>query len=150
MSAPPRSTVSYIGLGNLLGAPGRTRVSDRNTYAGVVTFRLPDQHPPVPLADLLALVGISPKQRDVEKTLIDRIEARAQELQLPDGAAVTDRTTADTMPLTDPVTVLAVLTKSSAAVWLRAKTPRLSVLLERVEISLIVPPTFVDLIRTGS
>ena len=52
MSTPPRSVVSYSGLGNLLKVPGGTRVSDRNTYAGIVTFRLSGQQPPVPLEEL--------------------------------------------------------------------------------------------------
>ena len=150
MSTPPRSTVSYIGLGNLLEAPGKTRVSDRATYAGVVTFCLAGQRPPVDLPQLLTLAGISPKQRDPEKELICCIEARAKALDLPDGAAVADVTGADPVTLTDPVTVLAVLTKSSEAVWLREKTPRLSVLLERVEASLIVPPAFIERLRGGS
>ena len=150
MSTPPRSVVSYSGLGNLLKVPGEARVSDRNTYAGIVTFRLAGQQPPVALEELLTLSGIDSKRQDAEQELIRRIEAQAQKLPLPDGAAVTDRTTAGTVCSSDPVAVLAVLTKSSAQVWLRAKTPRLSVLLERVECSLIVPPTFADLLWSGS
>ena len=150
MSTPPRSVVSYTGLGNLLKVSGGTRVSDRNTYAGIVTFRLSGQQPPVPLEELLTLSGIDPKRHDAEQELIRRIEARAQKLPLPDGAAVTDRTTAGTVCSSDPVAVLAGLTKSSAQVWLRAKTPRLGVLLERVECSLIVPPAFADLLWSGS
>ena len=46
---------------------------------------------------------------------------------------MTDRITAEPVRWSDPVAVLAVLTKSSPAVWLRAKTPRLGVLLERLE-----------------
>ena len=150
MSTPPRSVVSYIGLGNLVQAPGGARVSDRNTYAGVMTFRLSGHQPPVRLEELLTLCGIDPRRDDAEQALIRRIEARAAELPLPDGAAVTDRTTAEPVRWSDPVAVLAVLTKSSPAVWLRAKTPRLGVLLERVECSLIVPPAFADLIRSGA
>ncbi len=144
MSAPPRSKVSYIGLGNLVAAPDVTRVSDRTACAAMVTFRLAGVRPPVSRKRLLTLAGIDPRQRGAEKMLISRIEARTRELALPDGAAVTEGTGAGPLTLTDPLTVLSVLTKSSEAVWLKAKTPRLGVLLERVRISLIVPQVFID------
>jgi len=147
MSAPARSNVSYTGLGNLVAAPDATRVSDRTICAGMVTFRLTGVRPPVSRTKLLTLAGINPRRRGAEQTLISRIEARTRELALPDGAAVADVTGADPLTLTDPLTVLAVLTKSSEAVWLKAKTPRLGVLLERVRISLIVPQVFIERLR---
>lgn len=151
MSTPPKSTVSYLGLGDLSGESKVTGQSgtqastrDRFSYGRVITFRLLDQGLPVSLAALLEAVGIDPAKPDAEKVLIGRIEARARELPLPDGAAVVECAMPDLpSPWTDTLSALAVLTKASGAVWLRGKTPRLSTLQNRAQVSLIVPPAFV-------
>jgi hypothetical protein len=43
---------------------------------------------------------------------------------------------------TDPLTVMAVLSKSTETVWLRAKTPSFGSALQRRSLSLLVPPAF--------
>ena len=151
MSTPSRSTVSYLGLGDLVGESKATGQSgtqastrDRSSYGHVITFRLPNQSSPVSLAGLMASVGVDSSKPDAEKALVGRIEVRARELPLPDGAAVVECTMPDLpSPWTDTLSALAVLTKASGAVWLRGKTPRLSTLQERAQVSLIVPPAFV-------
>ena len=151
MSIPPQSTVSYLGLGDLIGeskAAGQsgTQAStpDRSSYGHVITFRLPNQSSPVSLAGLMESVGVDSSKPDAEKELVDRIEDRAAQMPLPDGAAVVEFTMSGLpSPWTDTLSILVVLTKASGAVWLRGKTPRLTALQERTQVSLIVPPAFV-------
>ena len=89
-------------------------------------------------------VGVDSSKPDAEKELVDRIEDRAAQMSLPDGAAVVEFTVSGLpSPWTDTLSVLVVLTKASGAVWLRGKTPRLTALQERTQVSLIVPPAFV-------
>ena len=151
MSTPSRSTVSYLGLGDLVGESKATGQSgtqastrDRSSYGHVITFRLPNQSSPVSLAGLMESVGVDSSKPDAEKELIDRIEDRAAQMSLPDGAAVVELAISGLpSPWTDTLSILVVLTKASGAVWLRGKTPRLTALQERTQVSLIVPPAFV-------
>jgi hypothetical protein len=82
-----------------------------------------------------------------EKTLLDLIEARARELVLPDACVVIPTKIDHPCPWPDPLAILAVISKSSASIWLRSKTPRLSVLQKTPAISLLVPPNFADQIK---
>ena len=61
---------------------------------------------------------------------------------MPDGAVVIPVKEHHFKINTDLLSVLAVLTKCSASVWLRAKSPRLSALKTLREVSLLIPSSF--------
>lgn len=147
MSAPPRSVVSYAGLANAERAAGLGGRGGRVTHDGVfgtfIMFRLPDalrrRGPGSILKRLDKAPGAAP-----EKTLLGLIEARAQELVLPDACVIVPSRGDYPCPWPDPLAALAVITKSSASIWLRSKSPRLSTIQKISAISLLVPPVFAD------
>jgi len=82
---------------------------------------------------------ISPDRR-----LITLINRRAAELPLPDGCAVIKTIPAHEVLWDDPLSALAILSKSNDTVWLRNKAPSLSEAVRRTAISLLIPPAFTD------
>jgi hypothetical protein len=71
------------------------------------------------------------------------INARAEELPLPDGCVVIRRTEAEREIWKDALTALAILTKCSDVIWLRDKHPALQAAFERgAATTLLVPPGF--------
>jgi hypothetical protein len=79
---------------------------------------------------------------DPTKHLIALIEECAIKLPLPEGCAVIPIKPTHQVLWTDVLTSLAVLTKSTATVWLRGKTPSISSIANRTAVSLLVPPGF--------
>ena len=149
MSAPPKTTVTWQGLSGLIGqlGPGGSGVcSLKYTPGGVahglaLRFALPEDVTAVSAASLLELLG-QPAGTAAEKTLLALIEARAAALPLPDGCVVIQKVPGAAMPWPDLLSVLAILTKCSEAVWLRAKKPSLTSLTRRRSATLLVPPMF--------
>jgi hypothetical protein len=149
MSSPPRSVVSYNGLG--VSVPRGTVPEDASVgsrrasklFGTAIRFVLP-----VGLAHdgpkglLHQLDG--KKGPDLEDKFRELIEQRADELPLPDGCLVIPVEPAHQMVWSDTLTALTILSKCSATVWLRAKTPSLRAALARQRASLLVPPTFID------
>jgi hypothetical protein len=81
--------------------------------------------------------GVDPIQ---QLTLL--INRRADELPLPDGCLVTRAQEYHPVIWSDPLTALAILSKSSDTVWLRNKTPSLLGAMGSMSKTLIVPPSF--------
>jgi hypothetical protein len=153
MSTPPKSVVKYNGLRNdtkttdIHGTgAGWLAASNNGAFGSFVTFRLPGNLRRCGAETILKRLGLKAGSTP-EKTLLDLIEARAKELVLPDACVVIPTKTDSPCPWPDPLAILAVITKSSASVWLRSKTPRLSALRKTSAVSLLVPPTFVDQIE---
>jgi len=149
MSAPPKSVVKYAGLSKAVTAAGQYETYVRRTYAhngvfgSIIAFRLPPAmrlHKP---ATILEQLGVEPG-RDLEKTLCDLIEARAKELALPDACVVVPTKPGHKLPWTDALAALAIISKSSANIWLRSKAPRLSAFRNITARSLLVPPAYID------
>jgi hypothetical protein len=142
MGAPPRTTIRYAGLGS--GAsPDLSHDPGFGVYGASIRFTVPAGlagHTP---GAILRFLGI-PARRLAERQLLDLIEARAAELPLPDGCVVAPVSPADSVPWPDALSGLAVITKCSDAVWLRVKSPVLETLKRRHEVSLLIPPAFVN------
>jgi hypothetical protein len=79
---------------------------------------------------------------DALAQLTELIDLRAKELPLPDGCVVIPHVETPKFVWKDPLTVLAVLSKCSDSVWLRAKSPLLHAALVRRQVTLLVPPHF--------
>ena len=145
MSAPPRSVVKYAGLSDLSGSrPGEAGTASSRApevFGTLVRFVLLDdlsrKGPPGLLRHLGTRVGAEP-----ERQLCALIDQRAEELPLPDGCVVVPVEPDHQMIWSDTLSVLAILAKCSATVWLRAKTPSVRSALARQRVSLLVPPAF--------
>ena len=153
MSAPPRSVVKYNGLSTeaLATGVGRSRktgvpCSNYDVFGRFITFHLPVNLRRCGARTILKRLGMELGSTP-EVTLLHLIEARAKELRLPDACVVIPTKIDHPCPWTDPLAILAVITKSSGSIWLRSKTPRLSVLRKVSAISLLVPPIFADQIE---
>ena len=150
MSAPPKTVVSFAGLG--FGKPAqspkaalahetavRTHAEDFGT---VLTFALSADMSAKTARSILKLLQAKPGS-DPDNTLTTLIDARAAALPLPDGVLVVPPTARGLHRVLWPdlLSVLAVLSKCSDHVWLRAKNPSVSAALSRRSVSLFVPPT---------
>ena len=150
MSVPPKTVVRYEGLAGLFresgfGGSGVGAIKFRNAgvYGSTVGFQLPARFPVEDAAAICAALG-HPKEPDPDAALVALIETRARELSLPDGCVVSSRTDSRAVSQADVLSTLAVLTKCSLRVWLRAKTPNLTVLRSRRDVTLLVPPTYIE------
>lgn len=150
MSAPPKTVVSFTGLGFAKPAqsPKAALAHDaaaRNgaeDFGTVLTFALAAEMSAKSARSILRLLQAKPGS-DPDGTLTALIEARAAELPLPDGVLVVPPNARGLHRILWPdlLSVLAVLSKCSDHVWLRAKNPALSAALARRSVSLFVPPT---------
>ena len=142
MSAPPKSVVTYAGLGALRQT---STLAPAFVFGQPLRCELPPAFRRRSPAQVMALLepGWSSAQRDAVRELAARIERRAAELPLPDGCAVIPVRPEHPMPWPDALTALALLSKSTGSVWLRAKSPSLVDALQRSSLSLLVPPAFV-------
>lgn len=150
MSAPPKTVVTYSGLVSTVsvttcpgyGAEGASRGPERGLFGTPVRFVLPPDFVGKKPITILRRLGVKPSG-DHEQQLLALINARADELPLPDGCVVIRRTETEREIWKDPLTVLAVLTKCSDVIWLRAKHPALQAAFERGSAAtLLVPPQF--------
>ncbi len=146
MSVPPKTVVSYSGLGGLVDAAGFDGIQPRRagkgnpaTYGYHLRFALAETVPKHDPALLMQTLGID-SAVDPMSTLERLIEARARELPLPDACLVVRAEATHTCRFPDVMSALAVLTKCSDHVWLRAKRPNLSRLSAHREVSLLLPP----------
>lgn len=145
MSAPPRTTISYSGLAELVGAAKAPSESVREaTCVGLpgvaLRFELPPDYPTAPDGLLLLLTGGT--DPDAAAALEALINERALGADLPDGCLVLRPDPAHDVACADALTVLAILTKCSDCVWLRHKSPSLSRLERQQAVSLLLPPAF--------
>ena len=148
MSAPPKSVVKYSGLADLAtvrvpGGSGVTGIGFRGKgFFGIpVRFALPVELAGKSPADILRHLGAD-AQPDPERQLCALINARANELPLPEGCAVIAALEGHRLIWSDALSALAILAKCSDAIWLRAKTPALNAALTRTQVTLLVPPLF--------
>jgi hypothetical protein len=153
MSTPPKSVVKYNGLRKISKATdihgtglGWLAVSNNGAFGSFITFRMPENLRLCGAKTILERLGLK-SGSEPERTLLDLIEARARELVLPDACVVIPTKIDRPCPWPDPLAILAVITKSSASIWLRSKSPRLSVLRKTPAISLLVPPVFAEQIE---
>jgi hypothetical protein len=150
MSAPPKSVVKYSGLADLAtvlspGGSGVTGIGFKSTgvFGTPVRFELPGDLAGKSPADVLRYLGVD-AQPDPERQLCALINARANELPLPEGCAVIAALEGHRIIWTDVLSALAILAKCSDAIWLRAKTPAFNAALARTQVTLLVPPLFAD------
>ena len=150
MSAPPKTVVSFAGLG--FGKPAQSLKAalaredpapDRaEDFGTVLSFALAADMSARSARSILRLLHAKPGA-DPDSSLTALIEARAAELPLPDGVLVVPRSARGLHRVLWPdlLSVLVVLTKCSDHIWLRAKNPSLIAALSRRSVSLFVPPT---------
>ena len=153
MSSPPKTVVTYSGLAGSVSvqtcrgywAQGKSvggLAGPFGVFGTPVRFVLPPAFVGKKPITILRRLGVKPSG-DHEEQLLALINARAEELPLPDGCVVIRRTEAEREIWTDALTVLAVLTKCSDVVWLRSKHPALQAAFERgAAATLLVPPPF--------
>ena len=148
MSAPPRSTVRYAGLADLAHARGLIPSADRlRPFEGIgvfgtpVRFALERELPWKTVEEVLERLGIEAGP-DPEQQLAALVNARADELPLPDGCAVIPAKAEHRVIWPDTLSALAILAKCSSNIWLRAKSPALNAGLARRQVTLLVPPGF--------
>jgi hypothetical protein len=154
MSAPPRSIVKYNGLSNESAKTSsadakEAPLSDGGVFGSFIAFRMPVNLRRCGAKTILQRLGLEPGLVP-EETLVALIEAQARNITLPDACVVVPTKASHPNPWTDPLTVLAIITKSSARIWLRSKTPRLTVLRKTTAISLLAPPTFTQPLEAQS
>ena len=140
--------VSYAGLGELARAAQQRNpslASAQISYSGVfgmaLRFELPSALRGQPPETILKILKIAP-QGEASRQLTALINARANTLSLPDGCVVVPERPDARVLWDDPISVLAVLAKASASVWLRSKTPALHAAVQRDQVTLLVPPMF--------
>ena len=148
MSTPPKSVVKYTGLScdaATARADGIRVGVDRFTHDGVfgvfVAFRMPDFMRRLDPRSILKHLGVD-YGAEPEETLLSLIKIRSRQLALPGACVVVPTKRNHPCPWPDPLAALAIITKSSASIWLRSKTPRLSAIRKSCAISLLVPPNF--------
>jgi len=135
MGFRPRTEVRFSGLGRPENARGFCRnAPPRGT---LLAASLPAEWRAYKPRRLLEELGVKASAAKAEQVLTDLINAHAQTLPLPDGLVVLPRGVDTTCHWSDPLTALALITKSSNAVWLRAKNPQLR--LAWHQITLLVP-----------
>ena len=154
MSTPPKSVVKYTGLSWVVtrGIPGGSGVTSIKYAAGsqfgtVVRFILREDLRGASIKKVLAALEALPQGNDQitpDRRLITLINRRAAKLPLPDGCAVIKTNPAHEVLWDDPLSALAILSKSTDTVWLRNKSPSLSEAVRRTSISLLIPPAFTD------
>jgi hypothetical protein len=160
MSAPPKSVVKYSGLADLSTIRRPTGSKDSSVgFNGAGVFGIPVRFAlPVELvgqtpADVLRYLGVSLRvdaqadakpvsEADAHSQLCELIDTRANELPLPEGCVVVASLPSHRLIWTDALSALAILAKSSEAIWLRSKSPALSAALARTQVTLLVPPAF--------
>jgi hypothetical protein len=146
MSSPPRTVVRYGGLSGLetsrhpeaSGVAGNG-CTHEDIFGSFVAFRLPGDMRKWTAAPMLEYLEIEMGE-NAEKTLIGLIEHRATELPLPGGCMVKPCENSHPSPWPDMLAALTIITKSSANVWLRSKTPALSRIRNYRSVSLLLPP----------
>ena len=151
MSAPPKSVVKYGGLKTMLSpTEGDNNSSSKAPFdalKGAVKFLLPER--PRFRASTVILKILGEKKTDTpDEALIKLIEVRAAELPLPDGCLIIpDGDYPVIWP--DLLSALAIITKSSGSVWLRSKSPALSVIEKRRSVCLLLPEDFIPKLPMG-
>jgi len=149
MSVPSKTIVQYSGLAGLSNSTERSGGGDGEKpgiFGTHLRFVLAEAVPTNDPGLLLRSLGIDPTP-DPMRELERRIEARARELPLPDACLVVPAEPTHSCHFPDALSALAVLAKCSDHVWLREKSPTLSRLATRREVSLLVPPAFSARIR---
>jgi hypothetical protein len=142
---PPRTVVTYSGLSELAKThgPGVAGIgyTAEALFGTPVRFELPAELAGRSAADILHRVGMSPED-EPDRALAALIDARANELPLPDGCVVIPTDPTHRLIWGDVLSTLAILAKCSDSIWLRAKNPALKAALVRQKATLLVPPLF--------
>ena len=148
MSAPPKLVLKYSGLADLASKRGpggsgvcNVRFDGIGIFGTRVRFVLPPDLAAESPAGILRHLGIDP-QSDAAPQLAALINARSRELPLPDGCAVIPVAESHRIIWSDALSALAILSKCSDSIWLRAKTPAFNAALARQQVTLLVPPLF--------
>lgn len=167
---PPRTVIAYEGLAGMArtlgpGGSGMAGVSfgkqqPPRIYGTPIRFRLEPQAQARDAAEFLGrlrgtwtedegqndgeeLPDALDQPSSPEKVLITLINRQARGLPLPDGCLVIPAQDHHRLWSTDPLTVLAIFSKSTRSVWLRAKHPTIAAGLQLREVSLLLPPNYV-------
>jgi len=154
MSSPPKSIVSFGGLGSVEARdargskPIRANTNKQQAIFGTpIHFALRGEWRDLQAPDLLQLIDGDAKRcfgAAATSRLHKLIEQRAASMPLPDGCVTIPTNDSHRVVWPDLLSVLAVVTKCTATVWLRNKAPSLLAARERRSTSLLVPPTFLD------
>jgi hypothetical protein len=116
-----------------------------NLFGTPVRFSLGSEWLGLKPVEVLYRLGVAidlARGSDPSKQLALLINRRADQLPLPEGCAVIPADPSHNALWNDPLTALAILSKSTDTVWLRNKTPSLLGALQRESVSLLVPPRF--------
>lgn len=142
MSAPPKSVVQYKGLATLASTHSASSSNTTDSGAVVLRFELPANFTDCDSSEVLRRLGVTPG-RSAPAQLSALLDARVKTLALPPGCAVVAVHARHRVIWSDPLSVLAVLSKCSDTLWLRDKSPSLISAFKRRKASLLVPVLFV-------
>lgn len=139
----------YWGLTELSQSAGISSYQSRSApkvaepvlFGVPVRFELPAILDGLDEAEVLRRLGAGRGPHALERLAL-MIDTRAAELPLPDGCAVIPAEDHHRMPWPDALAALAILTRCSKHVWLRARHPSLMAALEVRKVSLLLPPAF--------
>ena len=146
MSSPPKTTVKYAGLSGLVANPranprGAIPRNASSVFGTALRFCLPKALLGKSPALILKHLGVA-AVGDATRQLSALVNERANALALPEGCVVIADSADACVIWDDPLSVLAVLAKSSSSVWLRSKAPALHAAVQREQVVLLVPPLF--------
>lgn len=154
MSAPPRTVVKYSGLDGLattLGPGGSgvcgVKFAGTNVFGTPVRFVLPATltgQPPAAILRQLGIEGECGPAAEPARQLAALVNRRAAELALPDGCVVIPAEDLHRVIWPDALAALAIFSKCSGSVWLRAKSPAFAAAVRHSQLSLLVPPCLAD------
>jgi hypothetical protein len=142
----PRTVVRYSGLAALRPGASDIRPREPAFFGEPLNAVLPTGFTAQSPTDILLFLGVKPLP-DAAAQLTGLINLRANDLPLPDGCVVIPRVETARFVCEDPLTVLALLSKCSDSIWLRAKSPTLHAALARRQVTLLVPPLFTRRLR---
>ena len=150
MSAPPHTVVKYTGLDGLAttqgpGGSGVAGIKFKGTqvFGTPVRFVLPAALSGLSPASILRQLGIEGEcgpDAQPARQLAALVDRRADELALPDACVAIAAEEHHRVIWPDALAALAIFSKCSGSVWLRAKSPALAFAVRQTQLSLLVPP----------
>lgn len=131
MSAPPKAAIDHAG-------------SPTSSRGVLVALPWSWSNDPMPLRELGTCLGIvfPMTSRAAERLLRAKVNEHAATLPFPAACVVSSERNLASEEVTDPLTVVTVLSKSSGHVYLRDKEPNFDRLTANARLVLLIPTTW--------
>jgi hypothetical protein len=149
LGAPSNNHVNNNGLQTVVAGGksggGEILYGGQRFFGTPMRFQLDEEWRRLQPRVMLTRLGVKPERSpgiDPIQQLVLLINKRADELPLPDGCLAITSQQYHPIFWSDPLTALAILSKSSDTLWLRSKSPSLLAAAYYLSRTLIVPPNF--------